>query len=357
MCHNGNIKQVDYNNRGGENQELWFLQDVRKSGRAANWRGHKINNLLLSDSFERIGERSKSYRCSECGNWLEFRRFGDGTLKLKSANFCKVRLCPMCSWRRSLKIFSQVSRIMDYVTSEKDLRYIFVTLTVRNVQGDELSKEITKMFKAYELLTKRREMKKVSKGWFRCLEVTHNWARGDDYHPHIHIIIAVNKSYYASKDYISQDKLKQIWRECAKLDYNPVVNIKNVKPKAVEGDKLDYGKAVAEVAKYTVKATDFIIKPPDNVKFDYENQQKLEEWAKKETDKAVAVLDKALANRRLIAYGGIMREAHKNLNLDDSEDGDLVKVGDDESIRADLAHVIEVYKWHVGYKNYIFEIQ
>ena len=78
---------------------------------------NKKKSLLLSESYKRLGLEKKSFRVSECGTFLEFKKFVDGSLKLNGANFCKVRLCPMCSWRRSLKIFSQVSEIMNYFGS------------------------------------------------------------------------------------------------------------------------------------------------------------------------------------------------------------------------------------------------
>lgn len=37
-------------------------------------------------------------------------------------------------------------------------------------------------------------------------------------------------------------------------------------------------------------------------------------------------LEKALSYKRLISYGGLLKEMHKKLNLDDVEDGDLIKV-------------------------------
>lgn len=39
----------------------------------------------------------------------------------------------------------------------------------------------------------------------------------------------------------------------------------------------------------------------------------------------VYYLDDALSARRLIGYGGILKEIHKEMNLGDAEDGDLVK--------------------------------
>jgi Plasmid rolling circle replication initiator protein and truncated derivatives len=70
------------------------------------------------------------------------------------------------------------------------------------------------------------------------------------------------------------------------------------------------------------------------------------------TDSAVMILDKALASRRLVAFGGELKKIHKSLNLDDTENGDLVNTGDDEERREDLDFVIEHYQWHIGLHQY-----
>ena len=328
-------------------QEIKILDDSKKDGKKADWRKRKINSLLLSESYRRLGE-PKNARVFCCGSELEFKVFDDSTRKLHSANFCKVRLCPMCAWRRSLKVFGQTSKVMDYITEGNDFRYLFVTLTQKNVSGEMLSGEIDLLFDAFEKMTRRKEFKRISKGWFRCLEVTHKWGR-ENYHPHFHMVVAVNKSYFKSSNYLSHEKWMQLWRSCAGLDYDPWVDIRTVKPDdGSEDGNMKYKKAVAEVAKYTVKSGDYIIETENA------DEETKRAWNKM-TDEVVAVLDASLANRRLYAHGGIFREVHKMLNLEKPEDGDLVNTDNDERLRPDLAYVIERYKWHVGYKDYILE--
>ena len=70
------------------------------------------------------------------------------------------------------------------------------------------------------------------------------------------------------------------------------------------------------------------------------------------TDDAVYILDKALAHRRLTAFGGILKKYHKKLNLDDMEDGDLVNT-DNEELREDIDYILETYHWNVGYQQYL----
>lgn len=317
-----------------------ILTDLSSKGNVVDWRGKKLNTLDLADSYRRLGYENKYYRVSECGTFLEFRRYENDSLKLNQANFCKVRLCPMCSWRRSLKIYGQVSKVMDYLSSYKNFDYIFLTLTCKNVLGEDLSSTIDNLFYSFNKMTKRKRFKESIKGYFRALEVTHNLDVNsnffDTYHPHFHIILVVNKSYFNSRDYISHFEWTDIWKSCLKVDYNPIVDVRRFK----DTNGMGIEKSIAETAKYTVKSEDFLIRDDFTM-----------EIIETITDDAVYILDKALAYRRLTSYGGILKDIHKKLNLDDPEDGDLVNT-DNEELREDLEFIIERYSWNIGYKQY-----
>lgn len=320
------------------------LIDVNSNGKVTDWQGKKLRTIELANSYRRLGEefKGKQFRVRNCGTFLEFRRYQDQSLKLNQANFCKVRLCPMCSWRRSLKIYGQVSKIMNEVVKNEDLEFIFLTLTARNCEGQDLSDTIDNIFKAFNKMTKRVKYKKAIKGHFRALEVTHNLDTNsssfDTYHPHLHIILVVNKSYFNDPNYyINQEEWTSLWKQSLKVDYNPLVHVTKVKDTNNKGIE----KSIAEVAKYTVKDNDYIIH--DDV---------TNEVIEHLTDDAVLILDQALAHRRLTAFGGILKEYHKMLNLDDVEDGDLVNT-DNEELREDLEYIIERYSWNIGYKQYL----
>src|SRR5699024_11987971 len=48
--------------------------------------------------------------------------------------FCKSRLCPMCNWRRAMKHGIQSQKVVAEVIKQKPtVRWLFLTLTVRNV--------------------------------------------------------------------------------------------------------------------------------------------------------------------------------------------------------------------------------
>lgn len=108
-----------------------------------------------------------------------------------------------------------------------------------------------------------------------------------------------------------------------KLDYDPVAHIQIVRPK--NKHKTDIESAVAETVKYPVKDTDF--------RTDDEEKNL----------KRVVDLEEGLYRKRLISYGGLLKEVHKELNLDDIEDGDLVHVDDEEKESSKDAYSIMAY--------------
>jgi len=248
---------------------------------------------------------------------------------------------------------------MNYIADTEDYSYIFLTLTAKNVKGEELSQELDKYFAAFKKLTERKEYKALAHGHFRCLEVTRNWIT-DEYHPHFHVIIAVNKSYFTdSRKYLSNEKWTSLWKDCMGLDYTPVVDVRKIKPPgdaddASEPFSIRYAKAVAEVAKYTVKVDDIILETGKKYREkDVEDVIRSlgEEKRERLTDETVKVLDSALKNRRLVAFGGELKKAHKALTLDDAVDGDLVNT-DNNEVRSDLQAILIKYRWVIGLSDY-----
>lgn len=296
----------------------------RKTKKVLPWQEKKIKSLSVSESFYRLNERWKAHILEGCGEVLQFVQLEDRSLRLQKANFCKNRLCPMCAWRRSLKIFGQVSKIMDYLGGQ--YHYLFLTLTIRNVYFDDLNRTIDEMMRGFNLLMKSKRIKKSVLGAFRGLEITFNHDDGS-FHPHFHIILAVCDSYFKS-DYISKDEFISLWKRSMRLDYDPIIDIRKIRNSVT--------KAVAEVAKYTVKDKDYVLE-------DKELQ-----------DKLVQAFSNVLHNRRLISYSGVFRQAHKLLNLDDAVDGDLINT-DNEEIREDLKQALIVYRWNFGLGDYYKE--
>lgn len=319
---------------------------------------------VLAQSYERIGYENKAQRVSNCGTLLEFRRplvdvsaplSASGSAeavgtsegwKLHNANFCRDRLCPMCSWRRTYKVYSQISRIMDVI--QNDYVFLFLTLTVPNCSADELAQTIDKLQQGWHHLIHYKRFKTAAKGYFKVLETTRNTDRDSSayntYHPHLHNILAVKKSYLTSRDYIQHSEWLEMWQKAMRDPTITQVDIRRCKDKQdiKEGEQAvkALGSAVAEVAKYSVKSADFLGR--------FNNDGFLvAPFPDDEIDEAVIILGSALHGRRLTALGGIFDEVAKKLQLDDCENGDLIHI-DGSEMRPDVAYMIRKYNWSCG---------
>lgn len=297
----------------------------------------KNTSLLLSESYSRLGLEGKSNRVFDCGSYLEFAHeiSSDGevleTGKLHSANFCRDRMCPMCSWRRSYKIFGQVSQIMEIIGDK--YKFLFLTLTVPNCAGDDLAGTLDRMMNAFRKFIRYKDFK-VVKGFFRALEITRNKDPKSKsygtYHPHFHVVLAVPKMYGKGSCYVGRDRWLELWQKAMKDHSITQVDIRVARDKnASESASQELASAVAEIAKYAVKDSDYI----------YPGQEDL-------TDQIVTTLTGALHHRRLVAYGGVFQDAFEKLKLDDPEDGDLVHIN--EKLNPALAWLIVKYGWSCG---------
>jgi len=325
------------------------LEDISESGKVRDWSGKKRRSVVMSEHYSAGGLSSKSARMAECASFLRFKD-NNGQLKLYQTWFCKVRLCPMCNWRRSLKIAYQNKRVIEKANERHNLRWVFLTLTVRNVESDALNSTLQHMTQSFNRLFKYKSIQKPVKGYFRALEVTRNTDPTSEsfgtYHPHFHVLMAVEPNYFG-KNYVKQSDWTNLWQKALKVDYSPIVHVVAVKAKK---DSADVGevaenvknaiadsKVVYEVSKYPVKDVD-VIGRGDEVTG--------------EGIETVLTLDSALAHKRLIGYGGILKDIQAELKLDDPEDGDLIRVDEERDDVAESAFEVMAY-WHIGLKNYV----
>jgi len=234
----------------------------------------------------------------ECNTFMMM--VADETMKQKKqhkGNSCKNRFCPICAWRKSKKDALALSVMMAYMKQEENKEFILLTLTAPNVTADELDDEIKHYNHAFKKLMERKEVKKIVQGYARKLEITYSEKR-NDYHPHFHVLIAVNKSYFTdAKQYINQIRWLELWREATKNNSITQVDVRKVRQS--KNDR------VYEIAKYSAKDSDYLI-----------NQEVFE------------VFYKALKGKRVIVYSGLFKEAmkkFKNGELDKYKEIDMTK--------------------------------
>ena len=140
-------------------------------------------------------------------------------------------------------------------------RFLFLTLTVKNVDIKDVRKTLQHMNKSWQRLIKRKDFNVVD-GWIRTTEITKS--KDGLAHPHFHALIMV-KSNYFTKNYIKQSRWAEMWGQCLKVDYLPVVDIRAIRGKngktVLNADPSQLQAAIAETLKYSIKPDDMIKDP------------------------------------------------------------------------------------------------
>ena len=240
----------------------------------------KLKNQVFANLIIPYLSDSMAERVRTCGGFLEM--LADLTLekkKVHKGNFCKNRFCPMCAWRQARRDALKIGTIMAWLATDYEKQFIFVTLTTPNVPAAELPAEIDHFNKAFQRMAKRKEILALSEGYVRKLELTYN-AKRNDYNPHFHVIFAVNKSYFASRNYLKQARWLEIWREVTGDDSITQVRVQKLK----DAD----GKGAAEMAAYAAKDSEYL-----------------------QNDNVFKVFYTALKGRQVLTYNGLFADGNK----------------------------------------------
>ncbi|MDZ8183269.1 MAG: protein rep [Nostoc sp. ChiSLP02] len=269
------------------NQNVLSLSNVAPIGKT--WDKHRANADKVFQYYAKADEHCfQQYACrvKTCSELLEFQLVpekseGILSLKLSDAQFCRVRHCPVCQWRRSLMWKAKAYKILpQVVTDYPKYRWLFVTLTIKNCQIEELRENLDSINKAFKRLTELKVW--PAKGWVKSIEVT-KAKNGISAHPHLHILAMVPPSYF-SHGYLSHTKWVALWQQCLRIDYQPVIHIsaiaKHHNPSIL----------IPEILKYQVKESDLV---GDR------------EW--------FLELTRQLHKTRAIAVGGILRQYMREL--------------------------------------------
>lgn len=242
----------------------------------------KLRNQLLQTLIGKHVSDKSFERIKECNTFLFM--VADKTMektKLHRSNNCENRFCPICAWKKSRKNALKISVLMQYLREEENKDFVFLTLTAPNVKGEELDDEIKHYNQSFQRLMQRKEVKNAVRGYVRKLEVTYNKER-DDYHPHFHVILVVDKQYFNNKkQYIKRDRWLELWQKSTKNNLITQVDVRKVKA-------TDNKKEVSEIAKYSAKDSDYL-----------------------EDEKVFDTFYKSLSGKRLIVYSGLFKDASK----------------------------------------------
>lgn len=240
-----------------ENQVLKNYQEFLKKDNK-----RKESNLQLTEvatelvKNEKINLSKKRLKAiEECGTYLQFATDKEiQNRKLFSANFCGNRYCPICSKNKSLKDARDVKIITEYLR-DLGFEFLFATFTAPNCSQEQLKAEITTYNKSLERMFKRQKYNFIQ-GYVRKLEITYNDDKNSKsygtFHPHFHVLIAIDKSYFGRK-YVSKQEWLIDWKKAMRDSSITQVDIKKVSL----GRKNNIDKSILELTKYITKDFSF----------------------------------------------------------------------------------------------------
>lgn len=252
--------------------------------------------LLMSDFIGFMEDKNlKLDRLKECGNFIKFQSSEDKTkFILAGGNFCNNRFCPFCSWLKAKKTAFELLELIKVVEYKEKFAFLFITLTVPNVPKESLREEIENFNISFNRLWKTKEFKAFNKGFIRKLEITYNEER-NDYHPHFHLVVAVNKSYFTSRDYMSKRRLLELWQRATR---NPNITQVDIKP-----CRMDTVKQVMELATYSAKQGEL-----------YSSKEVFDGFYE------------GLFRKKLLVYNGIFKEYKKKIEVGEVNPAEVIEL-------------------------------
>ena len=272
--------------------------DFEEGKEVSRWAAKKMEAIKMADLLLDAGLRGRAARMRECGSILSLDICPKCGKVHIASNLCRDRLCPVCSWRLSLKRYVEMLETLALVSDMGTYTAAFLTVTVKNCKLYELNSTIKYMSSAWHRMTSRRTIKRQIAGIARSVEVTYSKARGD-YHPHFHAIILLEPESLIAHDFAAAQKFfKEAWEEALDLGYSPVTDFRYVKDlndlEQYTDKKIG---AVCETFKYSVK--------PGTV----ENLPKED----------IAGFAAQINGLRMTSYSGVFKVARQRLGISDDE--------------------------------------
>lgn len=266
------------------------LSELSPDDKPWDTHGQNAQELMCWFSDGDAWQQKKSENMESCGKHLLFAVSREGRHKLKQAQFCRIRLCPRCIWRRSLAWkarWYQAWPALQRVAPKA--RYFHLVLTVPNIPVEELRDTIFKMSKAWKKMVNRKTWPAL--GFVRATEITIEKKRKGYVHPHFHCLVMVRPSYF-SHGYMSADDWRSYWASALGMSPSELTKpyVRAVDPKgsvdAVAG-------AIREVFKYAVKGIEM-------------KQRNRGDWVQ-----TLLEMDRQLKGTQATALGGLIREVFR----------------------------------------------
>lgn len=193
-------------------------------------------------------------------------------IQVSNKRACKIRLCAQCLYRAACRDRKMLADVLEQLWREHPhTRFILCTLTTRNRPFSDLKAMVRDHRKALDRFWKARRIVQNTLGAFTAVELE---IRGTKENPeagiHSHSIIMVPASYFSGDvPSIWHAEFRSLWRKAARLDYDPIVDVRVVRAADGSDDRSAVYGGIVECAKYCISLESlFVHERPDSIHCD-----------------------------------------------------------------------------------------
>lgn len=282
------------------------MNSISQKTAAVKWGEKKKLSNRLARKMSAAGFEKRGNLMSHCGDIIGLKVCPNcGNTHIAKAQLCRDKMCPTCAWRLSIKRYAEMCKTFDAIEGMDKLLPLFWTVTVRNCAAANISQTLKSMSEDWNRLMARKTIKPLFKGWARAVEITYN-RKADTFHPHYHIIVLASKKVLETMFPLARNDKQRVaylmpslgaaWKEAARLDYEPITDLRAIASKHGEPDNITA--AILETFKYSVKSSELDQMPLGTFR----------------------CLVNGLAGKRMTAYGGVIKEARRLMCLSERDE-------------------------------------
>jgi len=141
----------------------------------------------------------------------------------------------LLSWERAVELAYFNHQVITEVNNKQQVNWLLVDLGLENITMEQINQILDKMLIGFNRLFKYKSIQQASLGYFRMLDIV---KKGDRYHPRIHILLPMIKSYFQGRYYIKYDNWISLWSRAIGIENGLFVKVKVVNGRDAERENI-----------------------------------------------------------------------------------------------------------------------
>ena len=141
----------------------------------------------------------------------------------------------LLSGERAVELAYFNHQVITEVNNKQQVNWLLVDLGLENITMEQINQILDKMLIGFNRLFKYKSIQQASLGYFRMLDIV---KKGDRYHPRIHILLPMIKSYFQGRYYIKYDNWISLWSRAVGIENGLFVKVKVVNGRDAERENI-----------------------------------------------------------------------------------------------------------------------